>query len=167
MNVRETGCCGMLELVDISTFSTPNDMVDGALNGIASLTNTFRVRRPFVIFTGRIRGTSDHVSLRPDNYGQLLADYIDAEKLGTVVSTLPEAINGRTGNTIKAWFWVPDYPALSARWNARMAREVKPPSPLLNATVPGCGCGFCEHERDRRGNYARNVHSASNDLSTR
>lgn len=124
MYVRETGCCGVLELVDISTIIKPEDVVKKTLEEMVHLTRTFSRRKPFIYFTSVVkRAIEDHASDRKDDYGLALAAHIEEHQLGEVVSTLPERANF-SGNVIKMWLWVPDYDALAVLWADRERKRI-------------------------------------------
>jgi hypothetical protein len=130
--LRTTGCCGMLEMEDISRKGTPAEVIDGMLEAIQENTNDFSTKRPFITFTTVVdRYTGDHASWRRDDYGQALADYIEAEGLGEVFRDCPVR-NNYTGNAIKIWIWMPDYRALEARFDAMPKPEPVAEPPVLN-----------------------------------
>lgn len=113
--LRETGCCGMLELEDISAKERPEQVIDGMLSALQGITGGFSHLKPFITFTSVVkRVTGDHASNREDDYGLALANYITQNDLGTVHDSIPEARNW-TGNYIKIWVWTLNYPALRAR----------------------------------------------------
>lgn len=115
-HVKDTGCCGVVELVDISTLSTPQDIIEKTLRGLYDHTGGFKREKPFIYFTSVVnRHTSDHASNRIDDYGQALSDYIVAQKLGTVLNDLPVKKNW-SGNPIKMWIWMPDYAVVRAQY---------------------------------------------------
>lgn len=110
--VRTTGCCGVLELVDISRAQTAEDVIRACLPEIMRLTCEGVKKKPFIYYTGVVdRVIADHASVRVDNYGQALTDYIREHKLGEVIDNIPPDRN-YSGNTIKIWIWRPDYQAL-------------------------------------------------------
>ena len=116
---QTTNCCGILELIDISTEQTPEGVLKAVMKEIRECTTRSdgtRKVRPFIYFSGVVdRVCNDHV-LNPckGNYGQALADYIIAQGLGQIVAT-PEAQNW-TENMLKMWVWLPDYTTL-AEWH--------------------------------------------------
>lgn len=108
MNVRVTGCCGVTELVDISTMESPEAVLLGAAGAV--LWEDPHYRRPFVYFTGvveRYRGDHVHYPKQLGNYGQALADYITEKGLGEIVASPPKVSHSR--NTLRVWIWMPDY----------------------------------------------------------
>jgi hypothetical protein len=123
ISLNGTKCCGVLEIDDLSTCSTP----EKALIGIAQALRTGYTHRwgfvdesgdmkynfpvPFVTFTGVVkRKINDHASGRKDNYGQAFADYLESNELGLVLDSYER--KNWTGNTIKLWIWHPDYDKL-------------------------------------------------------
>ena len=148
MEVRGTGCCGVLELVDISTLPTPIEQLKYATYQSGMLYRTRR--RPFVTFTGVVKRVgSDHTHQKGVEYGPALATYITEQGLGRVVTDLPEGINDNTRNTIKMWLWMPDYDALWTWADERRAEDaalaqqeaaLKPVvDPRVNAYYGGMG----------------------------
>jgi len=115
MDIRMTSCCGLLELANISNLKTPEEV----LRAVAVAPNFTIKRRPFVIFTGVVgeRVINDHISNRTDDYGKALADYIEANGLGEVVTTLPPRKNW-SGNQLKVWLWMPDHDKVR-EWKAK------------------------------------------------
>ena len=127
MHVRSTGCCGLLELVDISTEQDSTDVLVGFCQD-----PSFYSFRPFIIFTGVVeRMVKDHVSDRTDDYGQALADFIITNNLGTV--TASEARRNRGINVIRVWVWEPNYEALN-QWQ-RAAKPISAPRAISSVTI--------------------------------
>jgi hypothetical protein len=109
MEVKATGCCGVMELKDISTIQDARDVVIAALDG--GLPKRGNYKKPYIMFTGVINrddGGMDHASDRRDNYGQKLCDFIREQGLGEVIDTIPPKKNW-TGNIIQVWMWMPDW----------------------------------------------------------
>ena|SRR3990167_4522410 len=119
--IRTTGCCAVLELVDISTENLPEDMLRRVLPTILELTKNGTKPKPFIYYTGVLtRVKPDHTyTTRTDDYGQDLTEYIQEQNLGSVIDTLPPSPNW-TGNEVKMWIWQPNYPAM-LRWNTEHA----------------------------------------------
>lgn len=139
MRITNTGCCGVLELVDISTASGPAEVIDFvAKNHVHFKTMAEGRFRPYATFTGVIqRHARDHVDgtgKRPDDYGTALADYITLNNLGTVIDAVPPQINW-TGNHIKLWVWIPDHAALVAR-AATLVKDALQPIKVANWPPP-------------------------------
>lgn len=132
MEVRGTGCCAVLELVDISHKPDAAAVIKEAIGEIKNQTFSWGRKKPFITFTGVVgdRYTADHASSRNDDYGQALADYIVEHGLGEVVNTIPARANW-THNKIKMWVWMPDYEALRA-----LEKQLYPVKPKVN---PGAG----------------------------
>ena len=117
IEVRETGCCGVLELVNISRCPTPKDVVLQAAPAMAALCNELFTsgRRPYAYFTSVTdRHVTDHVSSRKDDYGAALADYIRDNNLGPVNLAATPKLNW-TGNTLHMYVWTVDWDSL-VRW---------------------------------------------------
>jgi hypothetical protein len=116
MNIHTTRCCGIREIDKLGTYSTP----ERALRAIVRH-ELFDVDTPLYLFTGvSLRRVEDHTYVsRTDDYGQALADYITANRLGTVVVS-PEVLNPHSGNCIKAWIWAVDADAIEA-WRGENA----------------------------------------------
>lgn len=101
-NLRDTGCCAVYEIDDLSHSDTPEDAVKSIARQVDN-------NRPSLIFfTGVMkRVCSDHASDRTDDYGGKLARYIRAKKLGKVKFT-GKVLNPHTGNTVGMWVWTID-----------------------------------------------------------
>lgn len=143
IQLKLTGCCGMLEIDGLSTVDTAelgmkglcttleanphNYMPQGAANpqGLAG------ARFGLLIFSGVVaRVQTDHYSGRRDDYGAAFNDYILEKRLGPVVAG-PAATNPRTNNTVRAWTWAPDKAALNGWWIAN-----RPPAPPTPENIP-------------------------------
>lgn len=123
--LRKTGCCGMLEIEDISEKSTPEAVVDGILKTLHGNTDGWKREKPFITFTSvEVRKQEDHVGDIEPGYGRALADYIEQEGYGTVYRDVPLGTN-YTKNVLKIWVWYPNYEALSRRYE--MVRDRRTP----------------------------------------
>lgn len=109
VTTRPTGCCGMIELDNISQAATPKDVINSR---VVRDTLLYSKQYPLVLFSGVVkRVAADHASSRKDDYGQALANFIAENKLGAVVRS-QSAVNPVTQNKIAAWVWTPDHNAL-------------------------------------------------------
>lgn len=111
ISLHKTHCCAVLEMDNLSS-------VAGAFNAMKQLVPLLKagyahhgraILVPFVIFTGVTeRQNADHASNRPDNYGQALADFIELNKLGSIMKS-NDGLNLITYNKVAIWIWQPDY----------------------------------------------------------
>ena len=132
MEVRKTGCCGVMELVNISHCSTARDVVLQAAPGmVLACHEAFaRGRRPYAYFTSVTkRLVNDHASRRLDDYGADLASYIRAHDLGTVDRAAAPQLNW-TGNTLSMWVWTVDWDNLALWWNQQGQPTALPAIPV-------------------------------------
>lgn len=109
IELRQTGCCGMKEIDNLSHVALPAD----ALRDIALPLHI--TKTTYAIFSGVTKRTApDHASSRMDDYGRSFADYLLSMGLGNVIQT-NEALNLRSGNHLRVWVWQIDRDALH-RW---------------------------------------------------
>jgi hypothetical protein len=130
--LRSTGCCGVLEIVDISRVKTSADVITGILRTLRENTWSWGQPKPFIYFTSvppAERRKGDHATMeggRQGDYGTELADYIEQEGLGTVIRTI-EPRKNYTGNPIKLWIWTDiNYPELQKRYQNWYAPSAPP-----------------------------------------
>jgi hypothetical protein len=109
MRIIATGCCAVLELVDISTCTDPYEVLTHAeFHQLVEYDH-----KPFIIFTevtqrrGRDHVSREGIYVKDTLYGARLADYILDNKFGTVMKS--EERRNRTGNDVRVWIWCPDY----------------------------------------------------------
>lgn len=111
-NVFSTANCGVLEMANITTvLGGPQEITRLAARDISRVTFGF-ARKPPIVYYISVEGKVVNLGHASPNtgYGKELADYIVANGLGTITETPP--VRNWTGNTIKMWFWHPDYDAL-------------------------------------------------------
>ena len=100
---------------NLSSMSDPSSALFGIARSLRyrHSTNSAPV---FITFIGVVKqGSGVHAegharSSRNDNYGQAFADYLRANKLGTVTASEPRVSFSK--NTIQMWIWHPDYTEL-------------------------------------------------------
>jgi hypothetical protein len=100
MVIKETSCCGVIELEGIASIS-PRDAVVEICSQEDIGGNRYANFR-FIIFTGVVK----------ELYGQKLKKYILDNKLGTIIETRA-GLNPNSHNIIKVWVWTLDRRALS------------------------------------------------------
>jgi len=142
--LRTTGCCGVLEMEDISTQAGPKEVLDGLAGQLRANCSDWEREKPFVLFTSVVqRVTGDHVDTfgnRHDDYGLALADYLEQNDLGTVNRTIEPKPN-YTRNPIKIWIWTPNYEKMKELYPA-------PPQPV-GYDAAQCNCKDCLVRRIR------------------
>lgn len=129
MDIRPTGCCGVLELTYISTHNTPQEVVKDLCRRLWQrpiLKNSYGFpdfqelpAKPYghYIFTGVVRYTNKNAGNTA--YAPRLAEYIRANRLGTVSESeeAPNRVN-HPGHWIKVYVWQPNPLILRAWWEA-------------------------------------------------
>lgn len=144
--LRTTGCCGVLEIEDISLKKTAAEVIEGILEQLCYNTASWRRGKPFIYFTGVVNHqVGNHATYaggrRDNNYAEELAQYIEQNKLGTVIRTIEPRAN-YTGNLLKPYIWTDiNYQALSERYQ-RMQEKKTQTTPPSDATRPYQGLNF-------------------------
>jgi hypothetical protein len=141
--LKDTGCCGMKELNNISQCPDAPSVLAELCTALTYMNDgepLTKTRLAFFLFSGVTkRVINDHASNRPDNYALALADYIETEQLGSLVT--PEGrINPRSGNTIQVWVWTPNFKAFNDWWEAHQPVKPEPVSikeVFSPASLPG------------------------------
>lgn len=121
--VHDTHCCAIAELDCLGKSESPLDALrTTAYELCGKLGGTFAAPR-IVIFSGTVNTEKQpkvwvhgHDNRSYKNYAQDFADYIVANKLGTVISTEP--VLNWTRNYVKAFMWTVDLKALVAHVQA-------------------------------------------------
>lgn len=110
--LSSTKCCGVAEIDGISFHPQPIDVLR---NLSWYFKNGTMPEVPFITFTGVVeKSLEDRVgharSTRTDNYGETLAQFLEANNLGKVIRSTPR--RSWSKNVIALWIWEVDYATL-------------------------------------------------------
>src|SRR3990167_262682 len=147
LEIRQTGCCGMREINNLSHETNPEGALNAFLRALqkgdgptfpdGTITRIPAINFSLVMFSGVVeRVRRDHASDRPDNYGENFASLITRENLGEVVVSTP-VVNPRTNNTIRAWIWSVNRPNLASYAERNGHNEIRRVTPNTTSGAPG------------------------------
>jgi len=116
--LKTTSCCGVLELAEVSLSPTPEICIATILPTLKDNTLHWQREKPFIMFTSSEGG---HMGQASGSYAKNLADYIEQNNLGTVEREILSGENW-TKNTIRLWFWRPNYEQIKAQYDGIITR---------------------------------------------
>ena len=137
MEMRNTSCCAIQEIVELRTHPNPAEaMATFCKQNLIDKPKFFEPKRDavpipasggeifcFYLFTANVDA---------GKYGQDFAQFILENNLGTLVTTVPKSNRAFHGEQrCQAWIWTVDQPALKAWWKVNRGKPEAPPDSIV------------------------------------